>query len=418
MSPNQLKTIARQVRRNLPTSRWEEIPDPRGERGRRYLLSELLQTLLVGMVVGAKTLRDVEALLTDISNRMALGIRGTPSDTTLDRIVRALSPESLQPLIAKQVRDMHRSKQLGTDPELGISLVAIDGKVLAKDRERGHPEAQAQGASGGGLYLLRALRAVHTSSAVKPILGQRIIPAGTNESATLVAFVEDLSREYGRTGLLECFTLDAGFTCAEELRKLNEAGYGFIASLKANQPKLLEGAHRFLGVGDEKPPGGWEVVTETVDSGRRVVRFFARTAELDRWHASWPFTRQVWRICQKTTHAGKVTWEDRYFLTNLPWNRLTPAQAVRAVVAHWGIENNANWTMDVCWGEDRHAWARTGTSLETLAILRILAFNFTRLLRQRSLRVSVRDPIPYRRLFELVRMALVLPRTALTAPFG
>jgi predicted transposase YbfD/YdcC len=413
-----LRTIARQVRHNLPSSRWKDVPDPRRARGRRHRLSDLLQALVLGLVVGARTLRDVEALLRDLGQRQALGIRGQPSDTTLDRAARTVAPSGLRPLVVAQVLEMHRSKQLVPDPELGISLVAIDGKTLATDPVQTHPEGQAQGPDGTGPFVLRALRAMHTSSAVQPILGQRIIPAATNETATFRPFVEDLIADYGRTDLLACFTVDAAFTSAADLRWLHEGGYGFIASLKGNQPTLLDGAHRFLGEGEEPPPSGWERVEETIDPGRKVTRFFARTADLDRWHPEWPFLRQVWRIRQKTEHAGKVLWEDRYFLTNLPWNRLTPSRAIRAVVLHWSIENGANWTMDVLWEEDRRAWARTDLALETLAILRILAFNLIRLLRHRTLRASARDPLPYRRLFELVRMALTLPESLLRDVFS
>lgn len=232
------------------------MPDLRRARGQRHRLSDLLQALVLGLVVGAKTLRDVEALLTDLGHRLALGIRGTPSDTTLDRTARAVSPAGLRPLVAAAVLEMHRSKQLALDPDLGISLIAIDGKALATDPVRTHPEAQAQGAGGSGPYVLRALRSMHTSSAVQLILGQRIIPAATNETATFRPFVEELIADYGRTDLLECFTVDAAFTCAEDLRWLHEGGYGFIASLKGNQPTLLEGAHRFLGHDEQAPPGG------------------------------------------------------------------------------------------------------------------------------------------------------------------
>lgn len=417
--PGRLKTIARQVRHNLPPSQFKDIPDPRRAQGRRHALPDLLTALLLGLVVGARTLRDVETLLHDLAHRIALGVRGCPSDTTLDRVLHAVDPAALLPRVGEQVRAMHRSKQLDVDPEIGISLVAIDGKTLLAGKTAFHPEAQAQGAEGAGPpYVLRALRAMHTSSAVKPLLGQRIVPAATNEAGIFRSFFEDLIGEYGRTDLLECVTVDAGFTHAEDLRWLDTEGYGFIASLKANQPTLLDGAQRFLGVGEKAPPKGWEKVEESVTPGRRVTRYFARTAGLQRWHPDWPFLRAVWRIRQKTEYAGQTVWEDRYFLTNLPWNRLTPKQALRAVVAHWGIENDANWTFDVCWREDSGAWVGSGTALETLAILRILAFNLIRLLRHRVLRASAREPLPYRRLFELVRMALVLPMPRIDDAFS
>ena len=375
-----------------------------------HALPSVLTGLLIGLVTAARTLRDVEALLVDAARWV--GLRSCPSDSTLARVLHEVDPSALLPRVGDQVRAMHRSKQLGIDKDLGISLVAIDGKVLLTGKTPFHPEAQAQGPQGDGPpYVLRVVRAMHTSSSVKPILGQRTIPAATSETATFRPFVEDLLWEYGRTDLLECITADAAFANAADMRWLHESGCGFITPLKGNQPKLLEGAHLFLGVDDETPPGGWEHVAETIDPGRRVTRWFARTRELNRWHTDWPFLRGVWRIRQKTEHAGQITWEDRYFLTNLPWNRLNAGQAIRAVVAHWGIENQANWTMDVCWREDSGAWVRSGSAIETVAILRILAFNFIRLMRHRVLRASTKDPLPYRRLFEMVRMALIMPLT-------
>lgn len=338
-----------------------------------------------------------------------MGVVGSPSDTSLDRTLRLLNPGELGSVIAEQVREAHRSKQFPVDPRLGISLVAIDGKVIGTGKEPFHPEAQAQGPEGKGPpYVLRVLRAMLTSTDVKPQIGQCLVPAATNEAGTFRPFVESLIQEYGRTNLLECFTVDAGFTNLEDLRWLNGEGLGFIASLKGNQPRLLEGAQRLLGQGEIAPPGGWECVVETVDTGRRVTRFFARTPEIKTSNTEWEFLRSAWRIRQKVVHGGRETWEDRYFLTNLPWNRLKPEQAVRAVVSHWGIENAGNWTLDVYWGEDRGAWVRSGTGMEVCAILRLLAYNLVRLLRHRMLRSSARDPLPYRRLFERIRMAIVL----------
>lgn len=206
-----MKTIARQLRNNLSASQFKGVADPRRAQGRVHRLPDVLTALLIGLVFAAPTLREVEALLMDVARR--IGLRSCPSDSTLTRVLHELVPDELLPPIGEQVRAMHRSKQLGVDEALGISLVAIDGKVLLTGKTPFHPEAQPQGSGGiGPPYVLRVLRAMHTSSAVKPILGQRTIPGATSESATFRPFVEDLTREYGRTGLLECITMDAGFT--------------------------------------------------------------------------------------------------------------------------------------------------------------------------------------------------------------
>ena len=82
--------MARHLRRNVPVSAWDDVPDPRDPRGVRYRLNGLLQGLLLGMLTGALTLRDVEALMEDLVVRQTLRVQGTPSDTTYDRIIRVL----------------------------------------------------------------------------------------------------------------------------------------------------------------------------------------------------------------------------------------------------------------------------------------------------------------------------------------
>jgi len=117
------------------------------------------------------------------------------------------------------------------------------------------------------------------------------------------------------------------------------------------------------------------IKTVEVTGGRVVTRWFARTREMVGWD-DWRCLRQVWRIRQRTeTRAGGVTWEDRFYLTNLPWGRLCPGRCLEAVRLHWGIENGPNWTMDVQWQEDRRAWVRQGLGLEVLGLLRAVAYN-------------------------------------------
>jgi len=74
-----------------------------------------------------------------------------------------------------------------------------------------------------------------------------------------------------------------------------------------------------------------------------------------------------------------------------------------------GIENGPNWTLDTQWKEDQRAWVRQGRGLEVLGLLRSLAYNIVRLLRQRALRSAANRTMAWRRLFEVIRMALTTP---------
>ena len=409
--------MARHLRRNLPASTWDDVPDPRAARGLRYELGGLLQGLMLGMLTGAVTLRDVEALMQDIVVRRELRVQGTPSDTTYERVIRLMSVGPLMGVLQRQVLAMHRSKQLAVLDDIGISLVAVDGKAIATDAERLHPRAQCQDPDNDARYVLRALRAVHVASATKPIIGQLVVPADAGEVDTFPALVEQLHDAYGQTGLLECYSVDAGFFSRSNLELLNDQyQVGFIAALKGNQPTLFDAVKRILGAGVEEPGTGWDKVVTEHRNGRHVTLHFARTRD-PILLAEWPCIRQVWRVRQRVEQGQKVTWEERFFVSNLNWGRLTPSKCLAAVRAHWGIENDSNWTMDAIWKEDSRAWVRQGLALEVLAILRAMAFNIIRLLRHRTLRSEDNRAMPYRRLLQLVRMALTSSLTPATG-FG
>jgi predicted transposase YbfD/YdcC len=64
----------------------------------------------------------------------------------------------------------------------------------------------------------------------------------------------------------------------------------------------------------------------------------------------------------------------RYFLTSLT----DTAQFARSVRAHWGIENNLHWALDVAFRED-YARNRKDHSAANLAVLRKITLNLIRL---------------------------------------
>jgi len=357
------------------------------------------------MCVGAPTLRDVERTVHRFPVRRELGLRGTPSDTTLEGTVRKLEGDPVRVVLRAFVRHLWRAKQIEVDPGIGISLVAIDGKVLGCDPVRNHPEACNHGTEDAPRYILKVLRAVHVSSAVKPALDQRVIRADQGEANTFLPFVDELVADLGGLGLLECFTVDAGFTSRENMHGLQERNIGFIAGLKGDQPTLFEEAKRLLGTGDRPPLDGWSASTEEVDGTRHVRRWFARTTEMNDWH-DWACIRQTWRIRQHVVKDGKESWEDRYFITNLPWGRLSNTQCMRAIRAHWGVENDCFWTLDTQWKEDKRAWVRKDRALELLGLLRLFAYNVLRLLRQRVFRGDDHRAMAWRALLDLVKSVL------------
>ena len=73
----------------------------------------------------------------------------------------------------------------------------------------------------------------------------------------------------------------------------------------------------------------------------------------------------------------------RYFLLSRAWS---PARVLAITRAHWSIENQLHWVLDVVFDED-HARNRRDNGPENLAILRKLALN---ILRSHPNRASIR----------------------------
>ena len=62
----------------------------------------------------------------------------------------------------------------------------------------------------------------------------------------------------------------------------------------------------------------------------------------------------------------------RFYLSSL--HSPTAEQVARAVRAHWGIENEMHWVLDVGFRED-HSQVRAGNAAENLAVVRRIALN-------------------------------------------
>jgi hypothetical protein len=122
-------------------------------------------------------------------------------------------------------------------------------------------------------------------------------------------------------------------------------------------------------------------------------------------YLDWEHLEQAWRIEKEILHPdGQRECEQPDRVTNLPWGRLKAAQILHLVRAHWGIEDNCYWSLDVLWGEDTKPWGTKNLSLQVLGLLRLMAYNLVALLRCRYLRR--RDQRPWQEWFEFLFLLL------------
>src|SRR6266481_6072312 len=329
------------LRRMLRKPAWSFkrfVVDRRGLQGRRWSLAILMESLLDGYLSNRGSLRAVERL-TEMSGRARI------SDTTLYDFVSRFGKE--------EVAELRQQ---------------LDAQVVHPAEQR--PYAQ-----------LRMVRTVLISAASKPAIDQVVIRAETNECGMFAEVFEQLEADYG--ALVEVYSGDAAFCSEANARLVAKAGKGYIFGLKGNRRELWREATRVLGaetVAIITTP--WEKY-----QGARVRYRLYRTTEME-GYLDWEHLKQVWRIEKERVkpQSGTVERENRYYVTNLHLGRFKPEQIVQVVRAHWGIENNCNWTMDVIWDEDTKVWCGRGAAIQALGLIRLMAYNLVALWRCRYLR--------------------------------
>lgn len=111
--------------------------------------------------------------------------------------------------------------------------------------------------------------------------------------------------------------------------------------------------------------------------GRRVAQIASvlpASEVVDR--AAWTQCQVIGRIDSIRQVGEKVTdLQQRYYIASRP---LTPDELARAVRAHWGIENQLHWVLDVTMGEDGSS-ARKDHAPQNLSLLKKIVLNLIRL---------------------------------------
>jgi predicted transposase YbfD/YdcC len=327
---------------------FADLADPRSGNARHDLL-ELLTIALCAVLCGAESC--VEMALFGASKepllRQFLKLEhGVPSHDTFSRVFRLLEPGAFHAAF---------SRFMAVFVESCAGVVAIDGKTARRSFDR------ASAAS--PLHLLSAW-----SCEQRLVLAQRKVEADGNEITAIGALLALLDLD-GRL-----VTADAMHCQRDTAQKIIDRDGGYVLALKANQPELLEDVRLLL----DDPAAPPDDTAETVDGdhGRIETRQAAVLSDVDflRRDHEWPGLAAVGKITATREIDGKTSTAIRYYLLSKP---LPAKRFLEVVRAHWGIENNLHWVLDVLLDEDQ-ARNRKDNGPENLALLRRLALNLLR----------------------------------------
>jgi predicted transposase YbfD/YdcC len=325
-----------------------DVPDHRISGMVTYPLDEILLTTLAGVVCGADDWEGIEEAASGALDWLRAFLpfeNAIATAQTLRKVFRLLDPAALERGFAAWAASMR---------PVAREVIAVDGKTL-----RGSRHSNGMGA----LHLVSAY-----ATAAGLVLGQRAVDGKSNE----IMAIPELMNMLDIKGAI--VTIDAMGTQKAIAARIVEKGADYVLALKGNQTSLHDDVRLFFA--DPVCAATCATQTETDAGHGRIEERLCRAADagwLAERHPEWMDLRSFAAITARRIDkkSGAESLETRFYVTSL---EPEPNALLAAVRAHWGVENNLHWTMDVIFDEDRCRTRKDNSALN-LAIIRHAAFN-------------------------------------------
>lgn len=330
---------------------FKDIEDPRLQRKQLHKLDDIFFITLCAVICGCDGWVAIEKFANIKRSwfEQYLSLEnGIPSHDTFGRVFSLIEPEQFQTCFSNWIKDIVKS--------VTGDVIAIDGKCL----RRSHDKSSNKSA----IYMVSAWS--HDNQLT---LGQVKVNEKSNEITALPALLENLAI----TGSI--ITTDALNTQKKSAELIVSKGADYLTALKGNQSSLHDDVIRFF----EHPPKCYTNSLNTyksVDAGHgrieeRIVTSCNHIDWLTERHAH-PHLASIISVTSRRFYEDKWSEETRYFISSVKHN--DAEKFAHYVRAHWGIENNLHWTLDMAFDEDQ-CRIREGYADQNMAILRHISLN-------------------------------------------
>jgi predicted transposase YbfD/YdcC len=330
---------------------FEELPDPRHDRGQNHLLIDMVALALCGTICGADTWADIErfSLAHQAWFEQFLELpNGVPSHDTFGRVFRCLDTAEFQTCLSRWVEHLQFSLKGRT--------IAIDGKTLRGSHD--HASGQKP------LHIINAW-AKHVSFC----LGSISVDDKSNEIPAVQELLSILNLKGG------VVTADAMHCQKETVKKIIEKGADYVIQVKGNQQTLLNAIRSEMDRHEAENYASPKVRRQTIKERNRT-REEVRTcivapapAELK---SRWAGLKTIGLICRTRTLADGTEQTDvSYFISSLETQVRPHMQHLRN---HWSVENSLHHSLDVTFAEDASR-IRKGNGPEIISAFRRLGLS-------------------------------------------
>jgi predicted transposase YbfD/YdcC len=333
-------------------SNFSAIKDPRSDKNKRYPLDEILLLSVCAVVSGAEGWEGIEAFgraKLDWLRQFLPYENGTPAHDCIAWVMAKLSPKAMQECFVAWTRSVAELT--------GGEVVAIDGKTLRRsyDRRRGR----------SALHMVSAW-----ASANRLSLGQVATEEKSNEITAIPKLLELLEL----SGSI--VTIDAMGCQRAIAEQIVAQGADYVLAVKDNQPQLHEAIRDYFETaGAVEFEGVPHTRFEETDfgHGRYEVRRHWLVEDLSTLPEpqNWSGLHSIGMVESERHQGEHISRERRYYITTLSGQAKAFANAVRA---HWGVENQLHWVLDVTFRED-DSRIRRGHAPANFNTLRQFAIN-------------------------------------------
>lgn len=322
---------------------FTKVEDPRSIRNQRHNFITLIGTTFLSALSGIDSfsgIQDfVEAHFTELHQFFDFP-NGVPSHDTYQRLWDSISPSQF-------LEAFHDFTD--TLKNVVSELINIDGKTI---RNSGQDKA---------LHIVSAW-----CQANQLVLAQENVNAKSNEITAIPRLLRLLDLKN------HIVTIDAMGAQRDICKQVVEQEGDYVISLKGNQGTLHEDIVRYF----EDPENvDTMAVNEENDKGHgRIEQRTAYVTDQIDWLQEihkWPGLKSIAMVHSKVLKGDKETEEKRFYISSLAKDARKLNNIARA---HWGIENQLHWRLDVVFNEDKSC-IRNDNAAENMDIMRKWALN-------------------------------------------